>query len=90
MDIKDILPLLLSLSGGGNDKLAALISALGGNKHDSDSTQNGKDSMSPLFETLTKEALHSRERKQKAEGLTPILGFASDDIIGKITRYFAR
>ncbi len=90
MNIKDILPLLLSLTGGGNDKLTTLLSALNGNQHDSENKQNGKESVSPLFETLTKEALRSRERKQKAEGVSPILGFASDDIIGKITRYFAR
>ena len=72
MDLSSILPLLMTKSGVGNDKMSTLMKFAHGEKPDMSTVMN----------------MAMEQKKQAPQGLAPIAEIASAEILGKITRHF--
>lgn len=88
MNLNSLLPLLMGMSGSKNidPKTLTLIKAMSG-KADKDSLISelaGDSSYAPLLKILETQ----KEKKTAEGGLNAISNIASDDILGKLSRYF--
>ena len=83
-------PLLMGMSGAKMDsKTNALIKAMSGNADKSEliSELSGNKNIAPLIKMMQN---LPKEKERKLGGLSVISNIASDDILGKLTRYFYR
>lgn len=86
MDISTLLPLLLAGSGRGNGDATMLTNLL--LHRNADPSELIKSSgASPEVAAALSSAISKSRAKEL--GLKPILGFVNDEILGKLTRWFA-
>ena len=88
MDIKSILPLLLS--GNKNaEQIFPFLNAM--NLGGSSGEQNDivKNPNETLKAELLSKAMSKTQPKSRISGFTPILGIVNDDILGKMIKYLS-
>lgn len=89
MNLNSILPMLLGMKGGNIDpKTLALIQAVSNGKTDKTSLISelaGNNKYAPLLNIISN---NQKEKKSAPGGLDLIVDIASDEIFGKLSRYF--